>query len=74
MDPWQKESLNLQVGDFIIWQDEAVEGEGHPAVVSCAISKVKLVTVLDQQCPLERIEALARSFIALIVDHKQTGP
>ncbi len=34
MDPWQKETLNLQVGDFIIWQDEAVEVEGQPAVVT----------------------------------------
>ena len=33
MNHWQKESLNLQVGDFIIWQDEAIEMEGHPAVV-----------------------------------------
>jgi len=33
MDPWRKESLNLQVGDFNIWQDEAVEMEGQPAVV-----------------------------------------
>ncbi len=30
MDPWQKETLNLQVGDFIIWQDEAIEMEGQP--------------------------------------------
>jgi len=34
MDPWQKESLGLQVGDFIIWQDEAFEMEGQPAVVT----------------------------------------
>ncbi len=34
MDTWRKESLNLQVGDFIIWQDEAVEVEGQPAVVT----------------------------------------
>ncbi len=34
MDPWRKESLNLKVGDFIIWQDEAVELEGQPAVVT----------------------------------------
>ena len=34
MNPWQKESLNLQVGDFIIWQDEAIEVEGQPAVVT----------------------------------------
>ncbi len=29
MDPWQKESLVLQVGDLIIWRDEAVEMEGQ---------------------------------------------
>ena len=28
MYPWQKETLNLEVGDFIIWQ--AVEVEGQP--------------------------------------------
>ncbi len=33
MDSWQKESLGLQVGDFIIWRDEAIEMEGQPAVV-----------------------------------------
>ncbi len=32
MYPWQKETLNLQVGDFIAWQD--VELEGQPALVS----------------------------------------
>ncbi len=30
MDPWQKETLGLEVGDFIIWQDEAIELEGQP--------------------------------------------
>jgi len=34
MDTWQKESLNLKVGDTIIWQDEAIEMEGQPAVVT----------------------------------------
>jgi len=34
MDPWRKESLGLQVGDTIIWQDEAIEVEGQPAVVT----------------------------------------
>ncbi len=34
MDTWRKESLNLQVGDFIIWQGEAIELEGQPAVVT----------------------------------------
>ncbi len=33
MDPWQKEALGLQVGDFIVWRDEAIEMEGQPAVV-----------------------------------------
>ncbi len=32
MDPWRKETLGLQVGDFIIWQDEAIEVEGQSAV------------------------------------------
>ncbi len=30
MAPWRKETLNLKVGDFIIWQDEAIELEGQP--------------------------------------------
>ena len=34
MNHWQKESLNLQFGDFIIWQDEAIELEGQPALVT----------------------------------------
>ncbi len=34
MDPWRKEYLGLKVGDFIIWQDEAIEVEGQPAVVT----------------------------------------
>ena len=33
MDPWRKESLGLEVGDFIIWQDDTIEVEGQPAVV-----------------------------------------
>jgi len=32
--PWRKETLGLQVGDWIIWQDEAIEMEGKPAVVT----------------------------------------
>ncbi len=34
MDPWQKETLGLQVGDTIIWKDEAIEVAGQPAVVT----------------------------------------
>ncbi len=46
MDPWQKESLNLQVGDFIIWQDEAIELEGQPAVVTPGM-KGKVLSLHD---------------------------
>ena len=34
MNSWQKETLNLQVGDFIIWQGEAIEVEGQAALVA----------------------------------------
>ncbi len=27
MDPWQKETLGLEVGDIIIWQDVELEGQ-----------------------------------------------
>ncbi len=30
MDRWQRETLGLQVGDFIIWRDEAIKLEGQP--------------------------------------------
>jgi len=46
MDPWQKESLNLEVGDFIICQDEAVEMEGQPAVVTPGM-KGKVLSLHD---------------------------
>ncbi len=34
MDPWRKETLGLKVGDIIIWQGDAIEVEGQPAVVA----------------------------------------
>jgi len=34
MDRWRKESLGLQVGDFIIWRDEAIELEGQATLVA----------------------------------------
>ena len=46
MDPWQKEALNLEVGDFIIWQDEAVEVEGRPALVAPGM-KGKVLSLHD---------------------------
>ena len=46
MNHWQKESLGLQVGDFIIWQDEAIEIEGQPAVVTLGM-KGKVLSLHD---------------------------
>ena len=46
MDPWQKETLGLKVGDFIIWQDEAIEVEGQPALVSQGM-KGKVISLHD---------------------------
>ncbi len=34
LEMWQRESLNLKVGDWIIWRDEAIESEDGPAVLS----------------------------------------
>ena len=46
MNHWQKESLNLKVGDFIIWQGEAIELEGGPALVSTGM-KGKVISLHD---------------------------
>ena len=46
MDPWQKETLNLKVGDFIIWQGEAIEMEGQPAVVEAGM-KGEVISLHD---------------------------
>ena len=46
MDPWQKESLGLEVGDTIIWQDEAIELEGQPSVVTPGM-KSKVISLHD---------------------------
>jgi len=46
MDPWRKESLNLQVGDFIIWQGEAINTEDGPAVLSPGM-KGKVISLHD---------------------------
>ena len=46
MDPWQKETLNLEVGDFIIWRNEAVEMEDQPSVVAPGM-KGKVLSLHD---------------------------
>ncbi len=46
MDPWRKETLGLQVGDWIIWQGEAIEIEGQPAFVAPGM-KGKVLSLHD---------------------------
>ncbi len=46
MNPWQQQNLNLKVGDWIIWRDEAIELEGQPAVLSPGI-KGKVISLHD---------------------------
>ncbi len=46
MHPWRKETLNLQVGDTIIWQDEAIKMEGQPADVAPGM-KGKVLSLHD---------------------------
>ncbi len=46
MNSWQKQSLNLQVGDLIIWRGEAIETEGGPALVSPGM-KGKVISLHD---------------------------
>ncbi len=43
---WRKESLGLQVGDWIIWWGEAIEVEGQPAVVTPGM-KGKVLSLHD---------------------------
>jgi len=42
----RKESLGLQVGDIIIWQGEAIELEGQPAVITPGM-KGKVLSLHD---------------------------
>jgi len=46
MDSWRKETLGLQVGDWIVWQDDAVEAEGQPSVVEPGM-KGKVLSLHD---------------------------
>ena len=46
MDRWRKETLGLQIGDSIIWQDEAIEVEGSSALVSPGM-KGKVISLHD---------------------------
>ncbi len=46
MDAWRKQSLGLAVGDIIIWQDEAIELEGKPALVAPGM-KGKVISLHD---------------------------
>ena len=77
MDRWRKETLNLAVGDFIIWQDEAIEVEGQPAVVTPGM-KGQVLSLQDgfhldvvQVAPiLPKARVQFDSGMALIVDER----
>ncbi len=77
MYPWQKETLNLQVGDFIIWRDEAIEVEGQPALVTPGM-KGKVLSLHDgfhldvaQVKPIRpKAIVLFESGMALLVDQR----
>ena len=34
MDLWRRETLNLEIGNWIIWQGETIEVQDQPAVVT----------------------------------------
>jgi len=46
MATWRKETLNLKVGDFIIWQDEPIETQDGPAFVTPGM-KGKVISLHD---------------------------
>ncbi len=46
MNPWQQQTLNLKVGDWIVWRDEAIESEDGPAVLSPGM-KGKVISLHD---------------------------
>ncbi len=46
MNHWQKESLGLQVGNWIIWRDEAIETQDGPTFVSPGM-KGKVISLHD---------------------------
>ena len=46
MNPWQRQSLNLEVGDWIIWRGEAIETEDGTAFVSPGM-KGKVISLHD---------------------------
>ncbi len=43
---WRKETLGLEVGDWIVWRDEAIEAEGQPAVVEPGM-KCEVISLHD---------------------------
>jgi len=76
MNHWQKESLGLEVGDFIIWQDEAVEVEGQSAVVTPGM-KGKVLSLHDgfhldvaQVAPIPPKAIVQFENVSLMVDER----
>ena len=78
MAPWRKESLGLEVGDFIIWQDEAVEVEARPALVAPGM-KGKVLSLHDgfhldvvQGEPIPPKAVVQFENVTLMVDERMT--
>ncbi len=77
MNPWRKETLNLKVGDIIIWQDEAIEVEGQPALVALGMRGEVLslhdgfhLDVADVKPIPPRARVQFESGMALMVDER----
>ena len=61
MNPWQKESLNLQVGDWIIWQDIAIKTEDGTVFVSPGMKGQ--VVDLHNGCAPSKLDAVDNSVL-----------
>ena len=54
MNNWNKNSLNLQIGDWIVWQDAEIKPEDGPAIVTLGM-KGKVIS-LHEGAHLDVIE------------------
>ncbi len=67
--PASEDSLNLQVGDQIIWQDEEIQSEGGPAVISPGMKGQVISHVIGGGCTVPaRALVQFESGASLLVD------
>ncbi len=76
-DPWQKESLNLQVGDQIIWQDAEIKSEDGFAIVSLGMTGQVIslhdgfhMDLVQRGSVPTKVLVRFENGISLLVDHK----